>query len=273
MSTALVIENDPTDDARRLGGWLVDAGLELAVLRPYAGDAVPAELTDYAALVVLGGDQRAYPGADGTPGAPWFPALESLLRHAVRHRVPTLGICLGGQMLATAHGGTVESSPAGPEIGPALVARRDAADRDPLFAPVPFAPDVLQWHLDEITELPAGAVLLAASTRYPHQAFRLGDRAWGIQFHIECDTAMVARWAGGDVAFLAELGMQPEELVAACDALMGELEDTWQPFAWRFAALALDRLPEHLDRLAGGIGPAGAGGSGGQFRTLPLLDQ
>jgi GMP synthase-like glutamine amidotransferase len=274
VPTALVIENDPTDDARRLGGWLVDAGLELAVLRPYAGDPVPAELTDYAALVVLGGDQRAYPSADGKPGAPWFAALESLLRHAVRHRVPTLGICLGAQLLATAHGGTVESSPAGPEIGPALVARRDAADRDPLFARVPFAPDVLQWHLDEITELPAGAVLLAASTRYPHQAFRLGDRAWGTQFHIECDTAMVARWAGGDVAFLAELGLQPEELVAACDALMDELEDTWQPFAWRFAALALGRLPEHLDRLAGGdVGPAGGSGSGGQFRTLPLLDR
>ena len=56
-------------------------------------------------------------------------------------------------------------------------------------------PDVIQWHHDEITELPAGAVLLAASTRYPHQAFRLGDRAWGLQFHIECDPAMIADWA------------------------------------------------------------------------------
>ena len=272
MPTALVIENDPTDDARRLGDWLVDAGLELAVLRPHSGDAVPADLAGFDALVVLGGDQRAYPSADGAPGAPWFPALESLLRRAVRHRVPTLGICLGAQLLAAAHGGTVEASAAGPEIGPALVARRDAADRDPLFAPVPFAPDVLQWHLDEITELPAGAVLLVASTRYPHQAFRLGDRARGVQFHIECDTAMVERWAGGDRAFLAGLGVDPEELVAACDALMGELEDTWQPFAWRFAALAQGRLPEHLDRLADGVAAAG-GGASGQFRPLPLLDQ
>ena len=273
MPTALVIENDPTDDARRLGDWLVDAGLELRVSRPYAGDEVAADLSGYAALVVLGGDQRAYPSADGTPGAPWFPALESLLRHAVRHRVPTLGVCLGAQLLAIAHGGTVEASAAGPEIGPALVARRDAADRDPLFAPVPFAPDVLQWHLDEITGLPAAAVLLAASTRHPHQAFRIGDRAWGTQFHIECDTAMVARWAGGDRGLLEELGLDPEQLVAACDALMGELEDTWQPFAWRFAALALGRLPEHLGRLAEQARVVGGPGAAGPGRPLPLLEE
>lgn len=271
MATALVIENDPTDDACRLGGWLTDAGLELTVLRPYAGDALPSELSAYAALVVLGGDQHAYPGADGDPGAPWFPALESLLRHAVRHRVPTLAICLGAQLLAAAHGGTVEPSPAGPEIGPALVARRDAADRDPLFALVPFAPDVLQWHVDEITELPAGAVLLAASTRHPHQAFRLGERAWGLQFHVECDTAMVARWAASDEAYLAQLGHRPDEVVAACDALMGELEDTWQPFAWRFAALVRGGLPEHLARLAGSSGSSGENGVGGSGRQLPLL--
>jgi GMP synthase-like glutamine amidotransferase len=243
------------------------------VLRPYAGDRIPTELSEFAALVVLGGDQRAYPSADGAPGAPWFPDLESLLRHAVRHRVPTLAICLGAQLLATAHGGTVEASPAGPEIGPALVARRDAADRDPLFAPVPFAPDVLQWHLDEITELPAGAVLLAASTRYPHQAFRLGDRAWGTQFHIECDTDMVARWAGGDVAFLTEQGVEPEELIAACGALMGELEDTWQPFAWRFAALALGRLPDRLGQLTDGDRVFDESGTNGPRRSLPLLEQ
>jgi GMP synthase-like glutamine amidotransferase len=265
VGTALVIENDPTDDARRLGDWLTDAGLTLRVLRPYAGDTVPDDLAGHAALVVLGGDQAAYPGADGVPDAAWFPALESLLRHAVRHRVPTLAICLGGQLLAAAHGGTVEVSPSGPEIGPALVARRDAAERDPLFGPVPFAPDVLQWHHDEITELPAGATLLAASPRYPHQAFRLGDRAWGTQFHIECDTEMIAQWASTNVPLLTELGHHPQDLVAACDAIMGDLEDTWQPFAWRFASLALGRLPA-------GRGPGGADKADGRPQ-LPLLGQ
>jgi GMP synthase-like glutamine amidotransferase len=230
----LVIENDPTDDARRLGDWLTEGGLVLEVCRPYAGDPLPQALDGYVALVVLGGEQDAYPAPDGTPGAPWFPALEGLLRKAVRYEVATLAVCLGAQLLAVAHAGTVERSPAGPEIGPRLVARRDAAERDALWAPLPLAPDVLQWHLDEITELPVGATLLAASTYHPHQAFRLGTRAWGVQFHLECDTAMVAGWA-------AELGF-PQDLVDACDAIMPDLEEVWRPFAHRFAAIALGTL-------------------------------
>src|SRR5256886_17434199 len=107
----------------------------------------------------MGGEQHAYPGPDGTPGAPWFPALEGLLRKAVRYEVATLAVCLGAQLLATAHAGTVERSPSGPEIGPRLVARRGAAERDPPWAPVPLTPDVLPWHYDQITELPIGATL------------------------------------------------------------------------------------------------------------------
>ncbi|MEO3928625.1 type 1 glutamine amidotransferase [Micromonosporaceae bacterium B7E4] len=254
-ATALVIENDPTDDARRLGEWLTEAGLDLAVLRPYAGDALPDDLTGYAALVVLGGALDPNPAPDGTPGAPWFPALEGLLRKAVRHRVPTLAICLGAQLLATAHAGTVERSAAGPEVGPSVVGKRDAADRDPLFRYVPMIPDVLQWHVDEITELPQGATLLAASTRYPHQAFRLGDRAWGLQFHIECDAAMIADWAT-DSETLAALDYDPELVVAACAEVLADVEEVWQPFAARFAALAQGRLD--------GVPPR---------PTLPLLGQ
>jgi GMP synthase-like glutamine amidotransferase len=248
-----MVENDPTDDARRLGDWLIEGGLELVVLRPYAGEPVPDSLDGYAALVVLGGEQNAYPGPDGAPGAPWFPALERLLRKAVRQRVPVFGVCLGGQLLATAHAGTVERSPAGPEIGARLVARRDVADADPLFAGVPFTPDVLQWHHDEITELPVDAVLLAASTNYPHQAFRIGDAAWGVQFHIECDIEMIAGWASENLDVLADLGQDPIELLEACDAVMADIEEVWRPFAKRFASIAL-------------TGPAAIGS-----RHLPLL--
>lgn len=255
VATALVIENDPTVDLRRLGEWLSEAGLELHVLRAHQGEPIPEDLTGHAALVVLGGKQRAYPLPDGTRDSPWFPALEALLRKAVRDRVPTLGVCLGAQLLATAHGGTVERSAAGPEVGPQLVGRRDAAENDPLFKYVPLAPDVIQWHSDEITELPAGAVLLAASTRYPHQAFRLGDRAWALQFHIECDADMIREWAT-DSDLLAELGYDPDTVVAACEAVLVDVEEVWQPFAARFAALALGQLDP-------GTPP----------RTLPLLGQ
>jgi len=254
----LVIENDPTDDIRRLGDWLTGAGLDLSVMRAHRGERIPADLDDYAALVVLGGEQSAYPGPDGQSGAPWFDELEGLLRKAVRHGVPTLGVCLGAQLLASAHAGTVERSAAGPEIGASLVAKRDAAERDPLFAPLPLIPDVVQWHHDEITELPAGAVLLCASTDYPHQAFRIGEAAWGVQFHPECDTAMIADWAASDAQLLRDLGRTVDEVVGPVDALMDDLFEVWHPFAHRFAAVAL-----------GDLAPATPGPA--PRRDLPLL--
>lgn len=256
----LVIENDPTDDPRRLGEWLSGAGLTLDVLRPHKGEALPADLEGYGALVVLGGDQHVFPGADGAPGAPWFPALEGLLRKAVRASVPTLGVCLGAQLLASAHAGLVEPSPAGPEIGLALVAKRDAAERDPLFGPLPLMPDVIQWHHDEITELPHGATLLAASTRYPHQAFRIGEAAWGVQFHIECDAAMIADWASTDPGLLADLDLSADGLVAQTAAAQDDLFEVWQPFAHRFAMVA-----------RGELAPAEPAPRPG--RELPLLGQ
>ena len=253
-TTALVIENDPTDDLRRLGGWLSDAGIDLAICAPHAGDEVPADLTGYDALIVLGGDQHAYPDADGEPGAPWFPAVESLLRKAVRSKVATLGVCLGGQMLASAHAGVVAPAAAGPEIGPRLVARRDAAEQDPLWKYVPFAPDVIQWHSDEIVDLPHGAVLLAASTNYANQAFRIGERAWGLQFHIECDEEMISDWAESNGELLSSFGTDVETLVAACSEVLDDIEDVWQPFAVRFAAVArgeLDTTPTRTLPLIG----------------------
>src|SRR5262245_50238042 len=120
----LVVENDPTDHLGVLAGWLTEAGLELEVVRPHAADPLPGgehALDEYAALVVLGG---------GIEHAPWYPAEEGLLRTAVAARVPTLAVCLGAQLLARALGGYVERAQAGPEIGPKLVAKRDAANTD-----------------------------------------------------------------------------------------------------------------------------------------------
>lgn len=233
----LVVQNDPTDDARRLGDWLAAAGAELVTVRPYDGEALPADFTDLGGFVVLGGEQAAYDAADGTPAEPWFPELKELLRRAVREAVPTLAICLGGQLLAEAAGGRVTRSDRGPEIGAGLVAKRDVAEKDALFGPVAFTPDVLQWHEDEIAVLPPGAVLLAASPRFPHQAFRLGAKAWGMQFHIECDTTMIAAWAANSAAYLAEHGLDGDTVVARCAAVMDDVEDAWRPVAERFVAL------------------------------------
>jgi GMP synthase (glutamine-hydrolysing) len=235
LPTILTITHSPTESAGRLGGWLSGAGLLLDVRSPYDGSPLPS-LRGFSGLLVMGGGMGAYD--DGV--APWLPATRDLLRDAVAQRVPVLGVCLGGQLLAGALGGQVKPGDEGPEIGPGLVAKRDVAAADPLFGPIPFTPDVLQWHWDEITSLPAGAVLLASSPRYANQAFRYGDSAWGLQFHIETTPELVRSWAEEDRARLEAEGWDLDAALARwdLDTLHADLEEVWQPFAVRFAEVA-----------------------------------
>ena len=139
----LVLEHDPTDPLMRLADWLVEAGAVLTVLRPYAGDPIPAlsktptdptEMADFDALISLGGEMSAH----DDEAAPWLPATRTLLSAAVASGTPTVGICLGAQLLAAATGGRVERGADGPEIGAYLTAKRDAAHDDPLFDELPM---------------------------------------------------------------------------------------------------------------------------------------
>lgn len=238
LPTVLVVLHSPSETAGRLGEWLTDAGMLLDVRTPYDGSALPG-LDGVAAVVVMGGAMGAYDDAV----APWLPATRDLLRDAVRTGVPVLGVCLGAQLLAVALGGQVRPGEEGPEIGPGLVAKRDVGAGDRLFGPVPFTPDVVQWHWDVVTELPAGATLLASSTRYPHQAFRVGERAWGVQFHLETTPEMVHRWAAEDAALLAALGYDVQAALQRWDleTVHADVAEVWEPFARRFAELARER--------------------------------
>ncbi len=233
LPTALVIQHSSAEPPGRLSDWLLEAGVLSDVAEPYNGTPLPVDLDGYDALVVLGGAMSANDDAH----VPWLAPTKDLLRAAVTDGTPTLAICLGAQLLAVALGGRAARGEDGPEIGPALVAKRDVAAADPLFGPVPFTPDVVQWHYDGITALPAGAVLLASSPRYPTQAFRLGDAAWGLQFHIETTPEMVKSWADADAAQLAEHGIEADRVLARLDEAHADVGEVWQPFTRRFAEL------------------------------------
>jgi GMP synthase-like glutamine amidotransferase len=230
----LVIQVDASDPAARLGDWLVAAGLELDVRALDAGAELPAQLTDHHGILVMGGSMGAFDDSV----APYLPAVRALLRDAVAAEVPTLGVCLGHQLLAAATGGQVRRNPAGPEIGAQLVAKRTAASTDPLFGPLPITPDVLQWHYDEVNVLPPGAIQLYSSPGCEQQAFRLGRTAWGIQFHIETTPQMVREWAAERDDNLSDYDMVA--VVERALAIHGDLEEVWQPFAAAFADIVRD---------------------------------
>ena len=234
---ALVVQLCDDDGPGRLGHWLRAAGLELEVIRPDLGAELPSELSRYDGLVVLGGPQAAY---DPPDVAPYLDPVMALLRRAVADRIPTLGICLGGQLLARALGGVVRRGERGPEIGARLVAKRDDAAEDPVFRGVPFTPDVIQWHYDEIAELPPSAVLLASSPAYPNQAFRVGECAWGLQFHIETTPEMVAEWAVQDRAQATGLGVDVDAALAGAVAAHADVEEVWAPAMTRYAGVVHD---------------------------------
>jgi GMP synthase-like glutamine amidotransferase len=148
------------------------------ICRTWRGDVIPDGI-EHDGLVVLGGH-----------GAAWDEALEPearLMAAYVRAGRPVLGICLGSQLLARGLGGRNFRGPA-PEKGVHPVHLSDAGREDPLVRHLDGA-EVVHWHEDTF-ELPPGATRLASSAAYPNQAFRVGDRVYGIQFHIECDQAL-----------------------------------------------------------------------------------
>lgn len=227
----LVVVNDESDPPGRLADWLVGAGVQLDVVR---GAELPADLSGVDGLVVLGGPM----GAWDDDVAPWLPHERELLRAAVSDEVPTLAICLGAQLLAAAHGGRVERSPDGPEFGAQLVAKRTAAATDPLFGSLPITPDVLQWHVDAITALPPGAILLASSPVCENQAFRLGRLAWSVQFHIETTPEVVHGWANADAALLE--GYDLDLIVSRAAAVHDDIAEVWRPFVHAFVDVVRD---------------------------------
>lgn len=231
---ALVITHTEAEGPGRLAEWLTSEGLALDVVRPWRGEALPASLEGYAALVVMGGPQHAY---DDT-SAPWVAPVKSLLKEAVSTGLATFAVCLGAQLLAEACGGRVAPGASGPEVGLRFVGKRDVAAADPLFWDLPLSPAVLQWHWDEVVELPPATTLLMSAPTYPHQAFRVGERAWGIQFHVETPPETVQQLARHDRVALEAGGVDVDAVLARALPELDEVAEVWGEVLRRFARLA-----------------------------------
>jgi GMP synthase-like glutamine amidotransferase len=194
-------------------------------------EAVPVELDEdeglpdwreFDAVLVMGGPMGAYE----EESHPWLAGEKALVREAAEAGRPVLGVCLGVQVLAAALGAEVAPLEGGAEVGLLPVELTAAGRDDPLFQGMPEPLVTLQWHGDTF-ELPEGATLLASSPAAPHQAFRAGEAAYGVQFHLEVTDEMAREWAEvpayrdslakslgeeGGAEFLAEVERRAHEL-------------------------------------------------------------
>jgi len=199
-----VIQNDPEVPPGSIAGQLT---IPYRIYHPYRDGLLP-QVKDISALIVLGGAM----GANDDHRHPFLTELKQLIRKVVVSGLPYLGVCLGGQLLAAASGAQVVSN-RWEEIGNLQVALTENGKKDCLFNSLPLRFPVFQWHHDSF-DLPREAVLLASSPACPHQAFRVGTSAWGVQFHPEVTEEIIRCWCAWDSSFAA----RAEEFVAEFNA-------------------------------------------------------
>jgi GMP synthase-like glutamine amidotransferase len=166
-------------------------------------EGTPPPLDDYDAVLVFGGSMHV----DQEDQHPWLRDESDWLEALIEGPKPTLGICLGSQLIARVAGARVGPL-AEPEIGWSEVELTEEGANDPVLSALPPRFEALQWH-HYAHELPEGAVALAHSAA-SLQGFRLGESCWGVQFHPEVTEPQLERW----IADKADLPADPERLRA-----------------------------------------------------------
>jgi GMP synthase-like glutamine amidotransferase len=232
----LAIQNESSDPPLWVGRWLGECGIDVRVIAAHEAEPVPSQVPDgVSGLLALGGAM----GANDDEVAPWLVAERALLRDAVDREVPVLGLCLGSQLLAAAHGGLVELGPV-TEVGLSHVRRTEEGGRDPVVAAIAAADDGIpaaQWHQDHVARLPPEAVLLLTNDACRVQGFRLGATAYGLQLHPEVDPVTFASWASDADEAQVRSGRLICEAIAEVAEAEADLQRAWRPMAHAWAEL------------------------------------
>ena len=187
---------------------------------------LPRPLDAYGAVLLFGGAMHA----DQEKNHPWLREEDLFLQRLLDLHTPMLGICLGAQLLAKAAHAPVHPA-SKPEVGWFTVELTEAAAEDPVLSGLPQSFSAFQWHY-YTHGLPAGAVELARS-EVCTQAFRLGEHAWGVQFHPEVTLTQIEGWAREDeeelpvdaASFLAETRERVDEWNTLGRTLCGAFVD------------------------------------------------
>jgi GMP synthase (glutamine-hydrolysing) len=239
--SCLILQHVEPEGPYAIGDALAAAGVEGDIRRVYVGESLPADVSDFAGVVVMGGPMAAH----SDRGFPSRQAELDLLVDAIARGVPTIGVCLGAQLLALAGGGRVSPGASGPEVGWAPIALTDQAADDPLLGTLPDELTVLHWHGDTF-DPPPGSAHLASSSRYRAQAFRIGPRVWGLQFHLEVDERAVAAFLDAFGPDALRAGTTPEVIERESPAALEALLPHRARVLTRFADLVATRDREQL---------------------------
>jgi GMP synthase (glutamine-hydrolysing) len=209
------------------------AGASLEEWFPAERAEPPADPLGYDAVFTLGGAMNV----DEENRHRWIAAEKALLRELLGAGTPLLGLCLGGQMVAAAAGATPRRA-ARPEIGWFEVELTPEGQEDPLLGPLAPSFEAFEWHSYEFP-LPAGAVPLAR-TDLCLQAFRLGELAWGLQFHPEVSAADARCWIDDHRSDedAVRIGLDPAALRAETAEKIGAFNQLGQDLCTRWLELA-----------------------------------
>jgi GMP synthase-like glutamine amidotransferase len=249
--SVVVLQHLAVETPGRLGEHLAEAGAALHVVELDEGEP-PPDPAPFDAMVVMGGPMDVWEEAEH----PWLAAEKEAIRRFVGTGRPFLGVCLGHQLLADALGGEVGPM-AAPEVGVLEVRLAPAARADALLGDLADPLTVLQWHGSSVLRPPAGATVLAASPACPVQALRVGECAWGLQFHVEADRAAVGGWLAAERyrASLAATGAgTPESLLSDLSSHAGVLGEAADRVGAAFASAV---LAAHRRRSAASEGASG----------------
>ena len=213
--TILVLQHIACEPPGAYEDVMLERGARLHRVELDEGEPLP-DWREFDGMVVMGGPMGACDDADH----PWLVAERSCIGEAVRAGLPFFGACLGSQLLAASLGARVYTG-ATPEVGVLDVELTDAGRDDPVLGDLPASFPTLQWHSDSF-DLPEGAVGLASSPAYANQAFRVGDAAYAVQFHVEVTSEMAAEWArGARLRASARAGPRPGRARRAAGGVRG----------------------------------------------------
>jgi GMP synthase (glutamine-hydrolysing) len=219
MAKIYVLQHHPVENLGTIADALEGEALAWQYVRVADGQPVPADMKGAGGLIVMGGPMAVYQ----TDRYPWLRDEMRLIEDAIKSNMPVLGVCLGAQIVAAALGAKVERNPNGKEIGWHPIRLSDSAKDDRLMRGLPATMTPFHWHGD-IFELPTGATSLASSDKTPCQAFRHGEKAYGLQFHFEVTRDGVAAMAEAFAKDLSRENIAGDRMVAQAAEFLPPLQ-------------------------------------------------